>query len=507
MDKISSRQVILTFGLIFWLGACTTTNAPAADQPPATPTLPAEPLWLEPSAQLEHGFAVGTLAFAPDDSQLAAGDGHGAIRVCGTTAWQLDLEVDHDDSIRALAFSPDGQQLASGSFDRTARLWDTGSGEQLAEIAHGYWVYGLAFSPDGRWLASGGLGGALYVLEIAAGQQEQLWSEPELGVHYLAFSPDGHWLAAVLSGSWGPGRVQVWDTQSHAPTVLAEFDGVAYSNLDFSPDGRYLAAGLGSGGPLTVWDTSDWQVEAELTASCSDIPVGAPNIVAVSPNGQRLAAVISNCPGERGLISIWDTSDWVQATRVEAEDVIFAAAFSPDSLSLAVGLGQGIEHSPLNEAQLWDVASGTLVARMPHNQQVVALAFSHDGQWLASGSADRTVRVWDLVTMPTAAIPPEQALPRSMKGYELYSWQVEESWYFSLLVGTNRIKTYDEVTSPTVRVEGVARLFDEMDQLLSGEQVFWLADRVPGTPLPPDDIIEAITTHCERRGIQLEIVR
>ena len=39
------------------------------------------------------------------------------------------------------------------------------------------------------------------------------------------------------------------------------------------------------------------------------------------------------------------------------------------------------------------------------------------------------------------------ALPSSMKGYELYSWPVEDEWHFTLITGTNRLKTVEEITS------------------------------------------------------------
>ena len=40
-------------------------------------------------------------------------------------------------------------------------------------------------------------------------------------------------------------------------------------------------------------------------------------------------------------------------------------------------------------------------------------------------------------------------LPRSMKGYELYSWyaQQEGEWYYTLITATNRLKTWEEITS------------------------------------------------------------
>jgi len=58
------------------------------------------------------------------------------------------------------------------------------------------------------------------------------------------------------------------------------------------------------------------------------------------------------------------------------------------------GLGQGIDHPPANEALLWEVASGTMVARMPHTRQVLAVAYSHDGKHIASGGHD-AVKLWE----------------------------------------------------------------------------------------------------------------
>ncbi|MDY7040138.1 MAG: hypothetical protein SVX38_04675 [Chloroflexota bacterium] len=101
--------------------------------------------------------------------------------------------------------------------------------------------------------------------------------------------------------------------------------------------------------------------------------------------------------------------------------------------------------------------------------------------------------------------PPETSLPGSMKGYELYSWQTQGDWYFALVVGTNRIKTHDEISSPEVRLRGIEELKRELDRLSSGEQVFWSAQRVTNTTLPPAEIISEVRAYCRQRGIQLEI--
>lgn len=102
---------------------------------------------------------------------------------------------------------------------------------------------------------------------------------------------------------------------------------------------------------------------------------------------------------------------------------------------------------------------------------------------------------------------PEVGSVQSLKGYELYTWQMEGDWYFALVVGTNRLKTYEEVASSEVRVQGVEALKRELDQLPSGQWLFWSARHVSNMTLPPDETINEVSAYCEQLGIQLSIDR
>jgi WD40 repeat protein len=76
-----------------------------------------------------------------------------------------------------------------------------------------------------------------------------------------------------------------------------------------------------------------------------------------------------------------------------AGEYVAAVVFSPDGRTLAAADDRAV--------QLWDVATGKRMARLEgHEGKVKCLAYAPDGKCLASGSYDRTVRLWDVAGHP-----------------------------------------------------------------------------------------------------------
>lgn len=111
-------------------------------------------------------------------------------------------------------------------------------------------------------------------------------------------------------------------------------------------------------------------------------------------------------------------------------------------------------------------------------------------------------------------------VPHSMKGYELYSWQEGNEWYFSILVGTNRIKTYAEVISiyPTeihlITGTGIASLKLVLAKFPEDEYITWIgqgwlqscwSDNFGNLRLPPQNIIDDITQYCSQEKLNLQV--
>jgi len=112
-------------------------------------------------------------------------------------------------------------------------------------------------------------------------------------------------------------------------------------------------------------------------------------------------------------------------------------------------------------------------------------------------------------------------LPHSMKGYELYSWEEENEWHFTLITGTNRTKTMEEITykedyiSETgwikIHVVGSDAIKDVLSRLHQNESVFWCGELHIGQTtetileIPPEDIKEAIQEYAQQCGLDFTI--
>jgi hypothetical protein len=114
-----------------------------------------------------------------------------------------------------------------------------------------------------------------------------------------------------------------------------------------------------------------------------------------------------------------------------------------------------------------------------------------------------------------------EKLPQSFKGYELYSWEEEGQWHFTLITGTNRLKTIEEVTSEgdsisetgwvKIQVAGADAIKDVLSRLPEGESVFWCDELHTGQStetdlqLPPEQIVDAIEEYAGQCGLDFVV--
>ena len=102
-----------------------------------------------------------------------------------------------------------------------------------------------------------------------------------------------------------------------------------------------------------------------------------------------------------------------------------------------------------------------------------------------------------------ASQPTPTPFPESMKGYEFYSWQEGGQWKFSLLIGTNRIKTLEEIKSADVLLSGVDELTSTLKNIPSGQYITWSSRET--LAFPPDEIRSQVEHTCKEQGLLLNV--
>ena len=112
-------------------------------------------------------------------------------------------------------------------------------------------------------------------------------------------------------------------------------------------------------------------------------------------------------------------------------------------------------------------------------------------------------------------------LPHSLKGYELYSWREGDQWHFTLITGTNRTKTVEEITSTEnfisrtgwvkVHAAGADEIKDVLGRLPQGESIYWCDELHAGQTtgidlqLPAEQIVSSIKEFAEQRDLDLTV--
>jgi hypothetical protein len=116
-----------------------------------------------------------------------------------------------------------------------------------------------------------------------------------------------------------------------------------------------------------------------------------------------------------------------------------------------------------------------------------------------------------------AAAAQGQVRRPGLKGYELYSWKSKGKWHYSILAGTNRSKTYEEIMlNKDIRVGDVA-LKSALKNLPRGEEVFWMSDAPANIErpksgqrvdlkMPSRKRIKSIKAYCDKLGVKLKLV-
>ena len=323
-----------------------------------------------------------SVCIIPSEKLLVSGSADRTIKLWSLPDGDLlKTLAGHTNRINSLCTSADTKLLASGSADRTIRLWSLPDGELIKTLTgHAAAITSVCISPDGKWLASGSEDKTIRLWSLPDGalvktmRRSSDFIRPNIT---LSIIPDG---TLLVSHGWDE-NIRLWSLPEGKLVKTLKGHKDRINSVVTSPDGKWLASGGGG---------------REITPKPSSF---------LSPGRSH---------GWEDGIRLWSLPDGRPLKLLKVEKNI--AAF--DSLRTSPG-GEWLvflDGSP--DIGLLNLPDGASLKTLEgHTERVNSICASPDGKLLASGSRDKTIRLWSLPGGEFVSCLPDLAdNPESVKG-------------------------------------------------------------------------------------------
>ena len=282
----------------------------------------------------------------------------------------------HSHYVSSVSFSSDSSLLVSGSWDSKFKIWDVKTGKEKMSFDEDSSVFSAAFSPDDSKIITASDGTKVW--ELKSGKK--ILQTDSSSAYSAYFSPDGSTFVTARNKS-----ARISDAES-GRTILDFTPTNRSQRLNaaiFSADGRILLAASDDDTTASMWDVKSGLGIGVLT--------GHTAWVAAAAFSRDNTMVLTGSAD--GTAKTWDIKSAKMLKTLPGYSGEYnSVALSPDASLAAIGF-----RAVHGVVKIWDLKSETVVKTLEgHSDSIYSVAFSPDGLKVATGSRDKTIRIWDV---------------------------------------------------------------------------------------------------------------
>ncbi|KAF9542815.1 hypothetical protein EC957_001535 [Mortierella hygrophila] len=339
---------------------------------------------------LKSSHFIHSCSYSPDGRTFTIGLNNGDLELYESSTWLKTRTFrGHTDCILKLAYSLSNLHLVSGGRDGTVRLWDVHSDQPLLTLDdYSEPVAAVAFSPSGCQFASAS-GKTIWIRETKTGAHLLVLNEHTLSVTSVAFSSSG----LQLASSSNDGTIRLWNLNDPGKSalVLSRDPGPVYC-IAFSPDAGSRHIVSGHPRDVHLWDTATGEHLRSLSGHSSGV-----TSVTFSHDSQWIATSSADVS-----VRLWSAKSGIQLSVFEGHEwAVQTVAFSPIHQQIAScsydrtvrfwNISIAVSASPSSAAFADGLSPG-------QSGSVWCVAYSPDGQSIATGGSDKAVWEWNAST-------------------------------------------------------------------------------------------------------------
>jgi WD40 repeat protein len=329
----------------------------------------------------EYNRIPGDLATAfNSDGSLIATQSNGLIKLWKLNGIPVRTLPGHHSAVWSFAFSPDGERLASASEDKTAKIWRLDGRLAATLTGHTAPLRGVVYSHDGKLIATSSDDRTIKLWK-SDGKLVKTFKGHKNTVWAIAFSPDRQVLASASDDK----TIRLWTVNgtSSAPIQTLVGDQDSVKSIAFSPDGQIVAS-AGGDYVAKLWRRNP---AGQLEDQPYRVMLGHINAISkivFSPDGHSIASASWD-----NTVRLWNLNGASLQVFKKHHQRVWDVAFSPDGQQLATAAGEGER-----TVKFWHLQNSFGSTFNDHQSSVLQATFSPNGQMLASGSDDKTVKLW-----------------------------------------------------------------------------------------------------------------